>query len=159
MRMGSQPVSVRLAGEPVAGQGRDHEVEGVGCAGTVCRGPGERVDDLQLLDRRARPTVGDDQRQRVFVLGAHVDEVDVDPVDLGDEMRQRREALFEGAPVVVGGPVARQRLDDVELHALGGIDLPLGPSGRGDAAAQVGELVFRDVERERADVHGVLLAG
>jgi hypothetical protein len=35
----------------------------------------ERLDDLQLLDDRARPTVGDDQRKRVLVLGADVDEV------------------------------------------------------------------------------------
>jgi hypothetical protein len=28
-----------------------------------------------------------DQRQRVLVPGAHVDEVDVNPVDLGSELR------------------------------------------------------------------------
>ena len=31
----------------------------------------------------------DDERQRVLVLRANVDEVDVEPVDLGDELRQR----------------------------------------------------------------------
>jgi hypothetical protein len=30
----------------------------------------------------------DDQRQRAGVPGADVDEVDVEPVDLGDEVRQ-----------------------------------------------------------------------
>jgi len=50
-------------------------------------GIGERTDDLQLLDDRARPAVTDDDRQRVLVLRANVDEVDVEPVDLGDEVR------------------------------------------------------------------------
>jgi hypothetical protein len=46
----------------------------------------ERVDDLQLLDDRPRPPVRDDQRQRVLVLRTDVDEVDVQPVDLGEEV-------------------------------------------------------------------------
>jgi hypothetical protein len=49
----------------------------------MCRGIGQPIDDLQLLDDRARPSVIDDERQRVLVLGANVDEVDVEPVDLG----------------------------------------------------------------------------
>ena len=141
----------RLAREPVARQRRDHEMEGVRRVGAVCRGIGERLDDLELLDRRARPPVRDDERQRVLVLGADVDEVDVDPVDLGDEVRQGREALLELAPVVVRRPVVGQRLDRLELHALGGIHLPVGPVRRLDAAAQVVELLVGDVERERAD--------
>jgi hypothetical protein len=48
---------------------------------------GQRIDDLQLLDHRAGPSVQDDERQRILVLGANVDEVDVQPVDLGDEVR------------------------------------------------------------------------
>ena len=123
-------------------------MEGVRCARAVLRGLGERIDDLQLLDRRARPPVRDDQRQRVLVLGANVDEVDVDPVDLGDEVREGRKALLELAPVVVRRPVVGQRLDRLELHALGGIHLPVGPLRRLDAAAQVLELLLGDVDRE-----------
>ena len=47
-----------------------------------------------------------------------MDEVDVDSVDLGDEVGQRGEALLEGAPVVVAGPVFGQRLDRLEVNAL-----------------------------------------
>ena len=46
-------------------------------------GVGQQIDDLQLLDDRAGPAVRDDQRQRVLVLRADVDEVDVQSVDLG----------------------------------------------------------------------------
>jgi hypothetical protein len=48
---------------------------------------GERADDIEQLDDRTGPAMRHDQRQRVIVLGAHVDEVDVESVDLGDELR------------------------------------------------------------------------
>ena len=53
---GSQPVVGRLAGEPVARHRRDHHVERVRRAPAVRRGVGQRLDDLQLLDDRARAT-------------------------------------------------------------------------------------------------------
>jgi hypothetical protein len=65
----------------------------------VRRGVGERLDDLQLLDDRARPSVRDDQRQRVLVLGADVDEVNVQPVDLGYEVRPGVQSRFALASV------------------------------------------------------------
>ena len=86
MRSGSQPASRRLAGEAVAGHRRDHEVEGVFRASAVRRGIGERADGLEQLDHRAGPAVRDDQRQGVRMPRAHVDEVNVEAVDLGDEL-------------------------------------------------------------------------
>src|SRR4030095_10986286 len=59
MRIGSQPVSRGSAGGLVS----------------------ERLDDLELLDGGARPPVGHDERQRVLMVGADVDEVDVHSVD------------------------------------------------------------------------------
>ena len=52
------------------------------------------------------------------MLRAHVDEMDVEPVDLGDELRQRVQPRLDLAPVVVGRPVARELLHRRELHAL-----------------------------------------
>ena len=49
---------------------------------------GQRLDELELLDDGARPAVRDDDGQRVLVLRTHVNEVDVEAVDLGDEVRQ-----------------------------------------------------------------------
>jgi len=74
-------------------------MERVGGARAVRGGIRQRLDDLQLLDDRAGPPVGDDQRQRILVPGADVDEVDVEPVDLGDELRQGVELRLAGAPV------------------------------------------------------------
>jgi hypothetical protein len=127
-------------------------MEGIRRAGAVIRGIGERIDDLELLDRRARPPVRDDERQGVLVLGANVNEVDVDPVDLGDEVREGGKAFLELAPVVIRCPVAGQCLDRLELHALGGIHLAVGPLRRVDAIAQVLELFLGDVDRELVDV-------
>jgi hypothetical protein len=81
----------RLGGEAVAGQRRHHQVEGVGGRSAVGGRVGEGADDLEQLDHRAGPAVGHEQRQRVLVGRADVEEVDVDPVDLGRELRQRVE--------------------------------------------------------------------
>ena len=78
MRSGPQPRGRRLAGEPIAGDRRDHDVERVLCAAAVGRRVGERADDVQQLDDRAGPAVDEDQRQRVLVRRADVDEVDVE---------------------------------------------------------------------------------
>ena len=58
----------RLAGEAVAGQGREHEVERVLGASAVRGRVGERANGLEQLDHRAGPAVRHDQRQRVLVL-------------------------------------------------------------------------------------------
>ena len=119
-------------------------------------GVGERLDDLQLLDGGARPPVRHDKRQRVRVRGAHVNEVDVHPVDLGDEVRQRDEALLELAPVVTPRPIVGQCLNRVELHTLGGIGLPIGPPSRRDPSTKVCQLVFRSADGEGANLGGGL---
>ena len=84
-----------------------------------------------------------------------MDEVDVDPVDLGRELRQRVELRLHLAPVVVGLPVARELLQRRQLHALRPIfdELLAGPARRGDAAAELVEVLLRDL-----DVEGAYLA-
>ena len=57
-----------LAGEAVAGQGRQHEVKRVLRLPTVRGRVGQRADGLEQLDHRAGPAVRHDQRQRVLVL-------------------------------------------------------------------------------------------
>ena len=147
----------RLAGVPVARYRRDHHVEGVRCAAAVGGGVGERVDDRQQLDDRAGPPVGDDDRQRVLVFRADVDEVDVQPVDLGHEVRQGVQLRLAPAPVVLRRPVAREFVHHRQLHALRMIrdELLVGPAGGRDARTQ--RLQFRlggDRDRERPDRRG-----
>jgi hypothetical protein len=65
----------------------------------VRRRVGERADDPQHLDDRAGPAVRDDERQRVLVLRTNVNEVNVQPVDLADELRELVEPRLEAPEV------------------------------------------------------------
>ena len=143
----------RLAGKPVARHRRDHDMESVRCAPAMCRGIGQRIDDLQLLDDRAGPSVRDDQRQRIFMLRTDVDEMDVQPIDLGDEMRVGVQLRLHLAPVVICRPMARELLHRGELHALRrvGNRFAIGPLRRGDAPAKLGDLLLRDIDGEWSD--------
>ena len=128
--LGAPAGARRLAREPVARHRRNHHMEGVRCARAVRRGIGQSIDDLQLLDDRAGPSVIDDERQRVFMLRTNVNEVNVEPIDLGDELRQGVQLRLALAPVVVRRPIARELLNRRERHALRLIcdGLLLGPA-------------------------------
>src|SRR5207247_2361951 len=113
----------------------------------------ERAHDLELFDDRAGPPVRDDDRQRIVVLRADVDEVDVHPVDLRDELRQGLESPFNLPPVVVRSPVAGELLHRREPHALRLIldDLLAGPPHGPDTPAKVVEILLWNIDAERTD--------
>ncbi len=146
----------RLAREPVARHRRNHDVEGIRRVPAMRRGIGERLDQLQQLDERAWPPVAQDDRQRVLVLRADMDEVDVQPVDLGDEVRQRLDLRLELSEVVVIGPVLRERLDRPELHALRGVvhRLLLREARGLEARLQVLDVRLVELDGERTDRGG-----
>jgi hypothetical protein len=127
----------RFAGVSVAGHRRDHQVKGIRCTPAMCGGIGQWLDQLQLLDDRAGPPMRDDQWQCLLMLRTHVDEVNVEVVDLGDELRVRAQLRLDLAPVVFRRPVARELLDRRELHALRWIRdrFALGPARGVDALA------------------------
>src|SRR5215207_329674 len=85
-------------------------MERIRCARAMCCGIGKWLDDLQLLNDRARPAMRDDERQRIFMFRTNVDEMDVQPIDLGDEVRQSLQPRLAVAPVVLCRPIARERL-------------------------------------------------
>lgn len=85
--LGSPSACVWLAGEPVARHRRDHDIERVLGAAAVRRRIREGADDAQHLHDRARPTVDEDHRQRVLMARLDVDEVNIETVDLGQELR------------------------------------------------------------------------
>ena len=151
----------RLAGEAVAGQGRQDDVERVLGFAAVRGRLRERADGVEQFDDRPGPAVRHDQRQGVLVLRRHVQEMDVDAVDLGDVLRQRVQPRLACAPVVLGGPVADQLLDRGQLHAL----LPIAdqllarPAGRRQAQTKREQLFLGDRDAERADRGAVDLPG
>ena len=147
---------VRLAGEPVARHRRENHVEGVRCAAAVRGGIDQRIDDLQLMEDRAGPAVRNEERQRVRVLRAHVDEMNVQSIDPGDELRQGVQPRLHLAPVVFRRPVARDVLHQRERDALRIVrdGLFLGPLRGGNAPAEVLKSGLGHVDGEGADRWG-----
>src|SRR5271167_923734 len=128
-------------------------MEGIRGAAAMRRGIGQRIDDFQLFDDRARPSVRNDQRQRIFMFRTDVNEMDVEPVDLGDELWQGVQSCFDLAPVVICRPIPRERLSGRELYSLGciGNRLSFGPLGRVDAPAQIGQVRLRNLYLKPTD--------
>ena len=95
----------------------------------------------------------DDQRQRIFVFRTDVNEMNVQSIDLGDELRQGVQFRLELAPVVICRPIARERLNRRELHALRCIRdrFSFRPLCRVDAPAQFGEFRFRNIHMKRTN--------
>ena len=124
-------------------------------------GIGQGADDLHEFDHRTGPAVGDDQRQRVLVLRADVQEVDVEAVDGCLILAPIVQHRLAAAPVVAVTPVIDQRLDLGERGALGPVVdcLRVRPAGLVDAAVEVLEVRLRDGEGEGGDgvIHGFLL--
>ena len=153
MRSGFQPVPLGLPEKPETRHRRQDEVERVLRPCAMRDGIRERADGLEQLEHRAGPTMRHDQRQGVRVTRADVDEVNVEPVDLGHELRERVQLRFCLSPVVLGAPVADELLQFRELYALRPVidRLPVRPSRRSNASAEIHELLFRNVDAEGAD--------
>jgi hypothetical protein len=84
---------------------------------------------------------------------ANVDEMNVDAVDGGDELRKRVQPRLDLAPVVFLAPVAHQLLELCQLGALGLIrnGFTIGPTRCQQAPAEVDEIGLRNVDAEGAD--------
>ena len=96
-----------------------------------------------------------------------MDEVDVEPIDLGDEVRQRLQLRLALAPIVFRSPVLDEFLHRARVARLvlglpprGRPDPPrscvghqfaLGPARGGDAPAKFGDLLLREADGEGAD--------
>src|ERR671923_2895197 len=80
--------------------------------------------------------------------------MNVQPIDLGDELRQGVQPCLALAPVVFRAPVTRERLCCGELHSLRGIcdGFSFGPSGCVDARPQFLQFLFWNIHLwERTD--------
>src|SRR5690242_14739176 len=106
-------------------------------ARAVCRGICQWLDNLELLHDRTGPSVRHDEWQRLFMLRTNVNEMNVQAIDLGHELRQRVQSCFALAQVVVCAPIAREFSHGRELHAMRSVvdRLLVGTPGRIDALA------------------------
>ena len=139
------------AGEAEAGDGRDHQVEGVRRVAAVRARVGQRVDHVEELGDRAGPAVGEQQRRRVRLGGAHVQEVHPGAVDLGGELGVGVQPGLGGPPVVGGGPVLGQLPEVLTGHPPAPADVRqlARPPGPRDPLGEVVEVGLRDLDPER----------
>src|SRR5882762_11429612 len=77
----------------------------------------------------------------------NVNEMNVQPIDLGDEIRQGVQSCLALAPVVVRAPIARECLTGRELYALRCVRdrFPFRPLCRVYTPAQFGKFCFRKI--------------
>src|SRR6266446_951579 len=90
----------------------------------------------------------------------NVNEMNVQPIDLGDELRQGVQFRLALAPIVICPPIARELLNRRELHALRCIRdrFPLRPLGCVDAPPQFGNFCFRKIHIKRTNCICLLAA-
>jgi hypothetical protein len=76
----------RLLGEPESGQRRYDDIERVVDMSPERHRVSQRANEFQELDDRTGPSVRRDQGHRVRILGLDVDEMNIQPVDHGQEL-------------------------------------------------------------------------
>ncbi len=147
------------AGEAEARQRGHDDVEGVACVAAEALGLGQHRDDLQHLDERSRPAMGDQQRQRLWRCALDVDEMNLVSVDRRDEVWPGVQRGLAAAPVITVGPVVTERLQ----VGLVGAKIPVaigvfvGPAGAAQPVAQVGDRLIRHCQPVWPDLAGTHL--
>src|SRR5580704_16853598 len=107
-RAGAAVVADRWAGEAVARQGGRDDVESVERVAARVLGMSQRIDDVQELDDRARPAMGDYQRQRprraLDLAAGLADEVQALRADIDQVVGPAVDRLLAALPVVAVPP-------------------------------------------------------
>ena len=127
---------------------RDDHVERIGRVAAVSARVGQRTDQVDEVDDRARVTVPEDEGHRTRLRRPDVDEMDRLAVDLGRELGIAVERCLLGTPVEVRRPIPRQIGEVFAGHA------PLPARGwrlfretcSEQTRSKVGEIDFGDVD-------------
>src|SRR5258708_8815126 len=91
---------IRLARKPMARQRRYHYVKRIFSLSSRGSRIREWADDLQLLDDRAWPTVGNDDRQRILIFGTDVNKINIEPIYLRHQFRNPIPFTFYLSPTL-----------------------------------------------------------
>src|SRR6478672_4685332 len=104
-------------GESVTRQRRDDNVKR-GTVDSVGAWIGQEWHKRKKLDERARPPMGQDQRNTVPVSGRLMDEMDMDAVEIGAELVDRVQLAFLCAPIELVGPIRKQLFKVLKVGPL-----------------------------------------
>jgi hypothetical protein len=140
-------------GEPVTRQGRDDNVKG-GTVDVVGVWIGQEWHERKQLDERARPAMGQDQRNAVPVPGPLMDEMNVDAVEIGAELIGRVQLALLCVPIELVGPICNQLSKVIKVSPLlpGSAWCRIRPARLADALSEVRQDLWLDPDRERGDV-------
>ena len=151
---GFPPRAREWAGEPEPRQRRGNHMERVGRVAAVGPRIGQRTDEVDELGDRARIPVGDDERQRIRLGRADVQEVDRLAIDRGGELGEPVQHRLVRPPVVVRAPILGQLLQVSERHAPAPAHAgrSRGPAGTGEPVPQVVDIRLGYLDPEGSDL-------
>src|SRR5258707_8206711 len=123
-------------------------------ASPVAGGIAERADDLHELHNRSRPSVRENDRQRVLLRRAHVNEMNANPTDLSPVLREGVDASLTAAPVILVAPVRNERLRLLKGDALRPVadGFALGPPHGGESALKIVQRCLRYTDLEGCQI-------
>jgi hypothetical protein len=149
------PGAAGARGEGEPGQRGDHHIEAVPFIGPVGGRVGQQRRQLEQLGERARPAVGEHQRERIRAGAPLVHEMHPLAADVRGELGEGVQVLLLGAPVERRRPVGHQLL--VVADVCAGRPAPVGqrvrPSGAGQPRPKIVQELSRDLDRKRLRAH------
>ena len=120
----------------------------------MCSWIGQWLDHIPKEEDRARPTMGEDDRQRVRMFRSYVDEVNAEAIDLRAKLWELIQCLLAASPVVIGAPVVDESTQLLEGNALRPVvsRLALRPARLCQTLLQVVQRVLRRMIGEWYDL-------
>src|SRR5580704_4194791 len=100
--------------------------------------------------------MGQDDRERTFVLRASVDEVDPDAVQGCAKLRERVQRPFRAPPIIVPSPVVGERANLCQRYTLGPVryGFLVRPASSGESPFQIVQRRPWHMHLKRCDVLG-----
>jgi hypothetical protein len=114
---------------------------------------GQDRNQRQQFDERTRPAVAQDERNPPPVCRTLVDEVDLEPVEVGAELIDRIQRALLRPPIEPVGPVGKQLSEVGEVRALvpGGAGCRIGPACVSNTLIEIGQDAILNVDPKGCD--------
>ena len=104
----AEPRLARLEGQAIARQGRCDDGEGILGIATEAGRLGQARNEIEEFKDRSRPTMRKQQRHRVWPFAPHMQEMQINAVKFGAELRKGVQRGFLRAPIKTLLPIGQQ---------------------------------------------------